>query len=132
MIYFRNWQLFISMAMEADSSQAWTLLTDTSRWTHWGPSIRRVEASERYLQSSSTGRVQTSLGIWLPYTVTDYRQGKYWSWRLGNIEATGHEVTPSSKGRCLITFSMPWWSLPYTLICHIALRRLRKLLAEHE
>lgn len=128
MLYFRGRQAVVSMQMDAGAAQAWKLLTDTEHWLGWGVSIRAVEFPERYITGNSTGRVQTVLGIWLPFTITEFRQGEYWCWRIGNMPATGHTVVPVGESVCTVAFSVPWWGLPYTLVCYIALRRIRTLL----
>lgn len=128
MIHFKERQAIASMQMVAEAEQAWNILIDTEHWLEWGPAIRRVETQDRFIKSNSVGRVQTAFGLWLPFTITDFQQNNYWCWRIGSIEATGHRVIPTGAGTCTVAFSMPWWALPYTGICHIALRRIRKIL----
>jgi uncharacterized protein YndB with AHSA1/START domain len=48
----------------------WELITDTAQWPRWGPTVKAVRTSERYISKGSEGQVQTALGIWLPFVVT--------------------------------------------------------------
>ena len=54
---------------------AWALLTDTHAWPQWGPSVRTVEAPTRFITAGMRGRVQTTLGPWLPFEITDWEEG---------------------------------------------------------
>lgn len=48
----------------APASTAWQLLIDTHTWPQWGPSVRAVEAPQRFISARMHGRVQTTPGVW--------------------------------------------------------------------
>jgi len=113
--------------LERAAEDAWRILTDTTLWPLWGPSVAAVECRTRFITAASRGRVRTSLGFRLPFLITHYRHGEFWSWRIGNFEATGHRVVPLEHTRCRVEFDMPWWAAPYILICLVALNRIAEL-----
>lgn len=129
----------VSRRIAASAEDVWALLTDTRQWPAWGPSITGVEpdpagpgASRAAgpgrggLASGSSGRVRTVLGVELPYAVTAFEPGRYWSWSVAGIPATGHRVIPQDGG-CLVTFTVPWWAPAYCPVCALALRRIERL-----
>ena len=118
----------ISRAVGASSNRVWELLTDTFAWEKWGPSIVAVRSSDRYIKKGSHGRIKTALRFWVPFQVTDLDSGKYWSWRIFGISATGHRIEKHSEGSCLLVFQVPIWAAPYLIICKIALDRIVQLL----
>jgi hypothetical protein len=103
---------------------AWALLTDTHAWPKWGPSIRAVEAPMRFIAAGTRGRVQMAFGLWLPFEITDWEEGRAWAWRVGGIPATGHRVTPLTGNSCRVAFTIPSWAPFYVPVCRLALRRL--------
>ena len=136
----------VSRRIAASAEDVWTLLTDTGQWPAWGPSITGVEPApagipagpesgpaagtgSRGLASGSSGRVRTVLGVALPYTVTAFEPGRYWSWSVAGIPATGHRVVPQGVG-CVVTFTVPWWAPAYLPVCALALRRIERLAAQ--
>ncbi|MEV5052259.1 SRPBCC family protein [Arthrobacter sp. LAR12-1-1.1] len=127
----------VSRRIAASTEDVWALLTDTSRWPDWGPSITGVEPAAARpgpaarpgsggLAFCSRGKVRTVLGAALPYTVTAFEAGRYWSWSVAGIPATGHRVIPQDGG-CLVTFTVPWWAPAYLPVCALALRRIERL-----
>ena len=123
----------VSRRVAAPAEAVWTLLTDTRRWPEWGPSITGAEpapadAPAAVLGPGSRGRVGTVLGVALPYAVTGFEAGRYWSWSVAGVPATGHRVTPQAGG-CLVTFTVPWWAPAYLPVCALALRRIEQLAA---
>ncbi|WP_326966499.1 hypothetical protein [Arthrobacter sp. CG_A4] len=70
--------------------------------------------------------MRTILGVALPYTVTGFEAGRYWSWSVAGIPATGHRVIPQ-EGGALVTFTVPWWAPAYLPVCALALRRIERL-----
>ena len=62
----------------------------------------------------------------LPYTVTAFEPGRYWSWSVAGIPATGHRIVPQGGG-CVVTFTVPWWAPAYLPVCALALRRIERL-----
>lgn len=121
----------VSRRVAAPAGVVWKLLTDTGKWPAWGPSITGVEPATDAgavpgLAPGSRGKVRTVLGLALPYTVTGFDAGRYWSWSVAGIPATGHRVTPQDDG-CLLTFTVPWWAPAYLPVCALALRRIERL-----
>lgn len=116
-----------SVEIDAPVSLVWRILTDTCAWPAWGPLIRAVSCSDRWITTGSTGYVHTLLGLRLPFTVTDYLHERHWSWRVAGVRATGHRMKPISHGRCRLFFAVPVFAAPYLLVCAFAARRIRRL-----
>lgn len=108
--------------------RAWALLTDVDRWPDWGPSISSAALDAGVLAAGSAGTVRTVLGPALRFRVTQFRPGRYWAWSVAGVPATGHRVDPAAGG-CTVTFEVPWWAPGYLLVCHLALRRIARLLS---
>jgi hypothetical protein len=87
-----------------------------------------VECKDRFIQKGTTGKVRTAAGIWLPFTITRYEEGRFWSWTVAGIPATGHRVEPQEDGLCQLTFEVPIIAAPYTYVCNIALDRISNML----
>ena len=111
----------------APAPRVWQLLVDTHAWPKWGPSVRAVDAPQRFITAGMRGRVQTAPGLWLPFEITDWEEGRAWAWRVGGIPATGHRVTPATEGSCDVAFTIPSWAPFYVPVCRLALRRLDAL-----
>jgi len=116
------------LRLQASCQGAWDLLTDTSRWRHWGPSIQTVECSDRHIRLGSSGRVRTALGFWVPFVVTEMDDNRFWSWQVGGIPATGHRVDRLDRGGCRVVFRVPLFAAPYVIVCRIALHRISRIL----
>lgn len=116
----------------APASAAWELLTDTSRWPQWGPSLSRVESVERYIRAGSTGRVQTLIGVWLPFRITEFIDGQRWGWQVAGIPATGHRVEPLGPQRCRVVFEVPAIAAPYLAVCRLAAERIKRILEQEQ
>ena len=119
-----------SVEILAPASAAWELLTDTSRWPQWGPSVSRVESVERYIGPGSTGRVKIVIGVWLPFRVTEFVAGQRWDWEVAGIPATGHRVESLGVDRCRVVFEVPLLAAPYLAICRLAAHRIRSILEQ--
>jgi hypothetical protein len=117
----------MSRLVHASSKSVWELLTDTYRWVEWGPSILAVQCSHRFIERGSEGRVQTAVGIWLPFVITEFDSGYYWSWHVLGVRATGHGVEPVGPGFCRLIFEVPYLAAPYALVCKIAMDRINKI-----
>lgn len=128
MIRSRFPDLEISRLVKVSPEALWDLLTDTYRWVEWGPSILEVQCSERYIRSGSRGRVKTAVGIWVPFVVTEFDPGHWWSWRVGGVRATGHRVEPHDARRCRLIFTVPVYGAPYLVVCKIAISRILRIL----
>lgn len=124
--------LATSVEILAPASAAWELLTDTTRWPQWGPSVSRVESAEQYIGPGSTGRVLTIFGVWLPFRVTEFVAGQRWGWEVAGIPATGHRVESLGPDRCRVVFEVPLLAAPYLAVCRLAAERIRNILEEEQ
>ena len=130
MLRLEHSRVVIGISVSCTAEDAWRLLIDTRQWPRWGPSVVRVSCPHRCIGPDSSGRIKTSLGFWVPFAITDYRELQFWSWRIGRIPATGHRLSENDDGTCCVAFDLPWWALPYLLVCRIALSRIKRLLDE--
>ena len=108
----------------------WDLITDTTQWPRWGPTVKRVQSPERFIRKDSSGRVLTVFGIWLPFDIDEYEYTCFWSWKVAAIKATGHRIQAIETGGCHLWFEVPIIATPYALICQMALARIENLLCE--
>lgn len=122
----------VSRSFRKPCSYLWELLTDTTTWPQWGPSVKEVECRNRFIRKGTEGRVKTVGGIWLPFLITGYEEGRFWSWKVAGIPATGHRVEPRKDGLCRLTFEVPLIAVPYAYICKIALDRIAGILEKNE
>ena len=121
--------LDVGTHIDAPVSRVWRLLTDTQTWTRWGPSVREVASTERFIRAGLTGRIRTPFGIWVPFTIDTFEPEHYWDWRVGGVAAPGHRVDPRGPDQCRLTFTVPVWATGYTVVCRVALNRIKRLLA---
>lgn len=110
------------VALPAD--RVWHLLTDTTAWPVWGPTVGAVDADDRVIRAGSTGRVRTVAGVWIPFEVTEFEAGSSWSWRVAGIPATGHAVEADGPDASVVTFAVPLWAAPYAAVCWFAAGKL--------
>ena len=118
----------ISRVVGASPNRVWHLLSDTFTLEDWGTSVLAVRSSDRYIQKGSHGRVKTALHFWVNFEITDLDFGKYWSWRISGINATGHRLERLDERSCRLVFQVPFWAVPYLVVCKIALDRIVRLL----
>ncbi len=118
----------ISRTFKGPCIQIWELLTDTATWSQWGPSVKAVECRDPIITKGTEGRIKTAAGIWLPFRITGYEEGRFWSWNVAGIPATGHRVEPLDDGSCRLIFEVPLLAAPYGYICKIALDRIAGIL----
>jgi len=71
---------------------------------------------------------RTALGWRVPFEITEYKEGRFWFWRVAGIRATGHLVVPLEVGRCRLIFTVPIWAAPYAAVCLLGLIRIQRLL----
>jgi hypothetical protein len=114
--------------LEASADQVWDLITDTLTWPAWGPSVRAVDCRQRYIAAGCSGRIQTSVGIWLPFLITTFESGIIWDWRVAGLLATGHRIDPMGTEDCRLAFTVPAWAFAYGPVCLLALHRIDRLL----
>src|SRR5512143_2197519 len=117
----------VSEIIDSSAGHVWRILIDTHCWLEWGPSVKAVDCIDRYIRKGSTGRVLTTLGFWANFKITDFEEGRYWTWRVYGIAATGHRVEPLGEHRCRVSFEIPLFAAPYALLCKLALRRIAKM-----
>jgi hypothetical protein len=120
----------VNRSFHSSCNTIWELLTDTDTWPQWGPSVSAVECENRFIRKGTIGKVKTAVGIWLPFIVTGYEDGYFWSWDVAGIPATGHRVEPLEDEHCLLTFEIPLLTAPYAYICKIALDRIAGIIDE--
>jgi uncharacterized protein YndB with AHSA1/START domain len=109
------------------AATVWRVLTDTHTWSKWGPSVRAVEYPTRFIGPNGKGRVQTAVGFWLPFQITDWEEGRAWSWTVAGIPATGHHVRSLTHDSCELNFTVPTWAPFYLPVCAAAIRRISDL-----
>ena len=118
----------ISRIIKTRPQPLWDMLTDTMRWTEWGPTVKAVQSDSRYIRSGSAGRVKTVFGFWAPFVISEWIDGQYWAWHVFNIRATGHRVEIIDGRRSRLIFEVPLWAGPYAIICKIAADRIARYL----
>ena len=109
-------QFSVSRHIAAPAADVWELLIDVGRWHDWGPSVTGAELDSPGFRAGSTGRVRTVPGIRLPFTVTEVRAGRSWSWSVAGVRATGHLVVPEGDGCRVIHRSLVGARLPPCLL----------------
>ncbi|HWR89704.1 MAG TPA: SRPBCC family protein [Dissulfurispiraceae bacterium] len=127
MIAIRFPHIEIGRVIRTPLHKVWDLITDTGRWPLWGPSVSAVVCADRRIRKGSKGRIRTSVGLWLPFEITQFEECSRWSWRVAGIEATGHRLEARGDDLCALFFSVPLPAFPYLLICHIALKRIARI-----
>ena len=103
----------------------WELLSVFAHWPRWGSSIRDVECDSTRVETGARGRVQTVIGVWLPFTITEVEPQRSWHWKVGGVPATGHYLVSLDPQRSRVEFTVPWLAAPYLAVVHHSLRRLR-------
>ena len=119
----------IPVATEIDlpGVEVWPFIAEFRHWPSWGPSIRRVETDAVRVATGVTGRVQTLVGVWLPFVITHCRPEELWHWRVAGVPATRHFIASAGKSHSRVEFSVTWPLAPYALVLELALRRLKTL-----
>jgi uncharacterized protein YndB with AHSA1/START domain len=120
--------LTVERRLAATPSAVWTALVDTRCWSQWGPSLSAatVDGGGTVIGAGATGRVKTVVGVWLPFQITEWEEGRRWAWKVGGVPATAHEVRadPHRTPGSLATIEVPWWAGAYGALCWVALGRL--------
>ena len=128
-------RIVVSRVVDAMADEVWDVLTDTTQWPAWGPSVAAVDCSSRYIGPGTTGRVRlTAVGLWLPFEVDSYvdtTDTKRWTWEVAGVPATGHQVDPLD-GQCRVRFEVPLVAAGYVPICRRALDRIAALVDDDE
>lgn len=123
-------RLVVSRTIDAPADDAWELLTDTERWTEWGPSVRGVDASQRVIDGETSGRVRLPGRLWLPFQITSCVDRR-WTWEIARVPATGHFVEAPGDG-CRVGFELSPLASGYAPVCARALGHIERLLASGE
>ena len=93
----------------------------------WGTSIRRVESAADCVAPGVVGRVQTILGFWVPFEISDVVANDSWHWRVAGVSATGHFVSAIGPDRCRVQFTVAWALAPYLVVMRMSLGRLKRM-----
>ncbi|MFH5799281.1 SRPBCC family protein [Haladaptatus sp. CMAA 1911] len=118
----------VSRPTAAPPDRVWSVLTDTSEWPTWGPSVTDVECTDRVIRVGSTGRVRTPFGIWVPFEITACEAFR-WTWSVAGVPATGHRVEALETGSRIV-FELPLLAAGYVPVCRRALETVDRLAAE--
>ncbi len=118
----------VSRIVQAAPEKVWDMLIDTECWSQWGPTVKAVQSETRYIRAGSSGYVKTVFGFWAPFSITEWKHRKYWSWHVFNIRATGHRIEMINADCCRLIFEVPLWAAPYAIICQIAAERIARML----
>ena len=132
MIKFVSGHIEVYRDMRVSCDKVWDIITDTTRWVEWGPSITEVVCEDRYIRKGSRGKVRTAIGLWVHYEITAFDEGEYWSWRVFGIPATGHRVEPQGDNTCRLIFEMPFLAAPYAYVCKTALKRIARIVEQSD
>ena len=117
----------VSKLIHAPIEVVWEVLIDTRQWPIWGPSVKAVSCSQRYITAGLQGQLKTVVGLWTNFEITDFEPQRYWHWKVAGIPATGHRLEKRGESSCELIFEMPFVALPYALICRQAANRIAKL-----
>lgn len=118
----------VQRTVAASPAAAWHVLTDTTQWVRWGPTVQSVECRDRVIRKGSKGRIRTVFRIVLPFWISEYAHGLFWKWKVAGISATGHRLIPCDQNTCIIRFEMPIYWIAYVIVCKKALERIAAIL----
>ncbi|WP_276301756.1 SRPBCC family protein [Halorussus lipolyticus] len=119
-------RLEVSEEFAASAGLLWNLLTDTTRWPEWGPSVEEVRCPDRRIRAGTTGEVETTFGVGLLFRITTC-EDRRWTWKVAGITATGHRVEEVADGGCRVVFEVPLLAAGYSPVCAVALRNLKEM-----
>lgn len=119
--------LAVKRDIQASPASVWSVLTDTTQWAHWGPSVRAVACRERFIRRGSRGKVRTPFGVWLPFIVDEYDHLHFWGWKVAGLRATGHRLIRLDEHFSRVVFELPPLWFPYAWICRRAAHNLARL-----
>ncbi len=101
----------IHIAIAAPAAQVWRVMADVTRWPEWTPTITAVTLLDGPLRLGARARVEQPRLRPAVYTVTEFTEGRAFTWRMRAPGVTGtatHVVTPTAEGcevRLAVTFS---------------------------
>ncbi|MEM9174612.1 MAG: SRPBCC family protein [Myxococcota bacterium] len=116
-----------SIEIAASVSEVWPFLAEFRHWPEWGPSVRAVEAGRKAVAPGLRGRVQTSIGLWLPFEIGRCEPERFWDWKVAGVRATGHRLVAIDSARTRVDFTVPRAFFPYIWVLDRGLRRLASL-----
>ncbi len=94
--------------VEANPRDAWTHLTDVARWTSWARHIRHaVLVPAGPLSAASTGHFRLVGGLRTSFAVTQFEEGRRWTWRGRLLWLTidyDHVLTPAVQSGTWVEF----------------------------
>ena len=114
----------VERIIEAPNARVWSIIVDTQLWPEWGPSVKQVDYDARWIFSGARGRLQTPIGIWLPFVITTFEDHHYWGWKVAGIRATGHRLESLGPCRCKLSFEIPYGAFFYAAICKQAMEKI--------
>jgi len=117
----------VSQVINAPVEKVWQVLIDTRQWPLWGPSVKAVACSQQCISAGLKGKVQTVIGIWITFEITNFEPLSYWHWKVAGIPATGHQLKKISDTSCELIFELPLVAFPYAVICRRAAKRIAQL-----
>jgi uncharacterized protein YndB with AHSA1/START domain len=116
-----------SIEIAAPVNTVWPLLAEFRWWPSWGPTVRAVVADATSVAPGTRGRIQTPIGMWVPFEITNVEPERSWNWTVAGIRATGHHVTALDPGRTRVDFTVSGWLAPYAVVLNAGLRNLKRL-----
>jgi len=119
--------VWVHRDIAAPAEKVWELLTDVDCWPDWGPTVRRAELDGDSFEVGANGTVTTSIGVTLPFEITECDPGTRWTWTVAGIPATDHAVVALGSDRSRAGFGVPWLAAPYLGVCAVALRKLESM-----
>ena len=99
--------LSVSRHIDAPADAVWKVLVDTDAWPKWGPTVSGGEVDGGVLTLGATGRVRTPLGVALPFTITEFEDGRRWAWSVAGVRhrarcPTGQQWLPREHERAVV------------------------------
>ena len=121
----------LGIDIAAPAELAWQELIQLRNWPEWGPTVSgaRLDNGGDRVFAGATGSVQTPVGLWVPFRVSDWQDTgsrRTWSWRVGGVPATTHTVIDRGAARCRVEMSVPLFAPLYLGVVAPALRRIKR------
>lgn len=100
-------RLAVSHVLSVSPEAAWRTVTDVMRWPAWSPVVAEVEASNRWIESGTTGRIGTRAGVWLPFVISECDPDRRrMQWSIAHLPAGTLRVDDLGKNRCRVVFEL--------------------------
>ena len=117
----------VAIPIAAPADRVWHLISEFHHWPDWGVTVRAVDSSPRSVEPGAAGRVKTTLGLWLPFEITNGDPGRVWEWRVAGIAATTHVIERDSDNACTLRFTVSPLFAPYLVVLWLGVRRVKRL-----